>query len=617
MRSALKRSLRKRSASEILHLTLICAEGTTALTQIDGRRPGKSVANLLAAAGGVLFAFAAVAPAAMAQTNPAALVPQGSPLPRIAPVSPPNVSPPVAVPKSTPGALPNGNVEVTVRSVAVEGSTAYLPAQLAASTMGLEGQVKVAQIEQARQALLERYRRDGYLLTTVSANFDQGSGALRFVITEGRIADVKLSGDIGPAGVQVLRFLNHLKDLRPIDTASLERWLLLAQDVPGVSVRAVLRPSTEEPGALQLIASVSRTPYSGLFTADNRGAPYTGPEQVLGLLSLNSFTEYGEKTEFSLFHAFPNTQNFGQVATEVFLGGSGLKLRVYAGQGAADPSGALRAVGYHGVTQTLGIGLSYPLIRARQQTLSLGAYFDLLESNIHTGDPQVLASRDNLRVVRLGADYALQDLWLGGDRSAINSISVRLSQGLGILGASPMRDPLAGRLGERIEFTKVNFEATRTQTLLTFGTRNSVAVQGTLAGQYSPDVLPSAEKFFLGGARWNRGYYSGQVTGDSALSAALELQYNTGFATDVMGYPLDIGAQFYAFYDWGETWESQRQDANHRLYSAGGGVRLSLTKATEVDIEGVTRMTRQPQGAAANVAPLRAQALFWRVLTRF
>lgn len=570
-----------------------------------------------AALPGLALAGSLVAGPGFAQAPPATIVPQGSPIPHIAPVTPPKVGPGPVEPKTGAQPLPNGNVVVTVRSVAVDGATAYKPGSFAASVAGLVGQVKVAQIEAARAKILDRYRRDGYLLTTVSATLDQGRGTLRFVVTEGRIAEVKLSGDIGPAGVQVLRFLNHLKNLRPVSSRALERWLLLAQDVPGVALRAVLQPSTEEPGALTLVATVSRAAYSGLVTADNRGASFTGPEQGLALLSLNSFTEYGEKTEISLFHAFPNSQTFGQVANEVFLGGSGLKLRIYGGVGTADPTGALRAVGYHGLTETLGLGLSYPLLRARQQTLSLGAYFDLLESNIHSGSPSALTSRDNLRVIRLGADYALQDLWLGGDRSAVNSFSIRASQGLGILGASKNGDPFAGRPGEKTDFSKVNFEATRTQTLLTFGERNSIALQGTLAGQYSPDVLPAAEKFFLGGARWNRGYYAGQVTGDSALSAAIELQYNTGFATQVWGRALDIAAQFYVFYDWGETWESQAQDANHRLYSAGGGVRLSVTKATEFDIEGVTRMTRQPQGAAANVTPLRSTALFWRVLTRF
>ena len=45
------------------------------------------------------------------------------------------------------------------------------------------------------------------MLTTVRAT--EATGVLRFDVIEGRIADVKLEGDIGPAGTQVLRFLNH------------------------------------------------------------------------------------------------------------------------------------------------------------------------------------------------------------------------------------------------------------------------------------------------------------------------------------------------------------------------------------------------------------------------
>ena len=138
-----------------------------------------------------------------------------------------------------------------------------------------------------------------------------------------------------------------------------------------------------------------------------------------------------------------------------------------------------------------------------------------------------------------------------------------------------------------------------------------------MAGQYSGDVLPAAEKFYLGGQRFNRGYYSGQITGDTALVGSVELQYNTGFTTELFGAALEIGSQFYGFYDYGETWESQRRDANHRLNSAGGGVRLSITRFTEFDVEGVARMNRRPLGAAASATKLRSQALFWRVVTRF
>ncbi len=194
-----------------------------------------------------------------------------------------------------------------------------------------------------------------------------------------------------------------------------------------------------------------------------------------------------------------------------------------------------------------------------------------------------------------------------------------MSQGVRGLGSSSdgQEVPPPGRTGEVVDFTKVSFEASRNQTLFSPWNGATVALQGLLAGQYSGDVLPPAEKFYLGGARYNRGYYSGEVTGDTALVASAELQLNTGFTLDWFSGPIQIGTQFYTFYDWGETWERQRSDPNRRLQSAGGGVRMNVTRFTEFDVEGVARQTRQPQGANSNAAPLRADAIYWRVLTRF
>jgi hemolysin activation/secretion protein len=264
--------------------------------------------------------------------------------------------------------VPNRPVRVT--SVEVEGVTAYSQYEIAELTADLTGPaVPLPRIDAARQAIVQRYRADGYVLTTVSANLDN-SGRLRFIVTEGRIASVKLDGDIGPAGTQVLRFLNRLTEKQPIDSVTLERYLLLAQDVPGVSLRAVLEPSTDAPGALNLIAQVSRQKVSGLFTMDNRAFSQTGPIEFLGVIDANSFSEFGEKTEFSYYHTFPDSQNFGQVSEEVFLGESGLKGKVYGGYGPTVPTGSLGQQGYHGTTGVFGASLSYPVIRARQQTLN-------------------------------------------------------------------------------------------------------------------------------------------------------------------------------------------------------------------------------------------------------
>ncbi|MBV9734484.1 MAG: ShlB/FhaC/HecB family hemolysin secretion/activation protein [Acidisphaera sp.] len=548
-------------------------------------------------------------------------VPQGSPIPRILPPTPPSVG--SGLPE-LPAAPPNAQVpavSVHVSSVTVEGATAYNPQRLAGLTVGLTGPaVPLSRIEAARVAILNLYRRDGYPLTTVSAAVDAG-GHLRLTVIEGHIADVRLEGDIGPAGTQVLRFLHHLTEVRPIDTASLERWLLLAQDVPGVTLHAVLRPSADEPGALTLVAQVQRKMFDGLFTIDNRAFRLTGPEEGLLVLDANSFTEFGERTELSLYKTAADTQTFGQAAFETFVGGSGAKIRLYFGQGDSTPSDFLRSVGYQGFTTVFGVSASYPIIRSRIQTLNVAGYFDVIESEVRTASgpngAETRVSRDSLRVARIGTDYARQDLLLGDARPAINDVTVRLSQGINGLGASGNSNPLPGRPGERVDFTKLSGELVRTQTLMEPFPGWTLALKGLLAGQYSGDIVPPAEKFYLGGTEFTRGFYSGEVSGDSAYAWTLELQLNTGFNLNLFNRPILLATQFYAYYDRGEAWQNTPAEANARLSSEGIGVRLNVTSHTEFDLEGVIRNTRFPGATPGSVQALKADAVYWRVLARF
>jgi len=554
------------------------------------------------------------------------IVPQGSPIPRILPATPPNVAPAPQLPSLPPPGAEVPNRPVLVSSVAVEGVTAYPPGHFAGDIRGLTGPaVPLPRIDAARQAILQQYRADGYILTTVSASIGAG-GKLRFIVTEGHIASVKLDGDIGPAGTQVLRFLHRLTEHTPINAATLERYLLLAQDVPGISLRAVLEPSADEPGAVNLIAQVKRKAVAGLLTFDNRAFEQTGPIEGLGVLDFNSFSEFGEKTEISWYHTFPNSQNFGELSEEAFLGGSGLKLRVYAGTGLAIPTGGgnggLALLDYHGRTSVFGGTLTYPVIRSRQQTLNVYGSMDAIESEIRTNTAGGLsrASYDSLRVLRLGEDYARSDILLGAERTAVNAVSFRVSHGLHALGAESNDQNgsrLAPRTNEKTDFTKVNFEVSRTQTLFSPWQGASVALMGLIAGQWSGDILPPAEQFYLGGSRLARGYYAGQVAGDKALAGTVELQLNTGWDLSKWHLPKDLATQFYLFYDWGETWQNAVDIAPEMLNSVGGGVRTQVTSHVEVDLEALGRFNRYPNGGPPNVSALNGIGLYWRVLGRF
>jgi hemolysin activation/secretion protein len=552
---------------------------------------------------------------ALAQAPPTA-----NPIPRILPPTVPTVEPGgiSPLPSAAMSEMPNRSVNVT--GVAVEGVTAYPLAEIIAFAQGLIGPaVTLTEIDAARLAILRHYRSDGYVLTAVSAILGD-AGELRFVVTEGHIVSVRLDGDIGPAGTQVLRFLNRLTEEPVIDAATLERYLLLAQDVAGVTLHAVLEPATGEPGALTLVAQVERSPVSGLATVDNRAFDETGPIESLGVIDFNSFSPFGEKTEISYYHTFPDSQNFAQGSIEAFVGSSGLKLRVYGGAGPTVPTGKLGATGYNGMTAVFGVAGLYPVIRSRQQNLNVSAGFDGLDSDIGTALAgfQSELSYDAVRAFRLGAEYDLSDLLLGADRSAVNVLRARFSQGAPILGATTNGNaPTTARQNEQAGFSKIDFEASRTQTLFAPWDGASVAILSLLTGQWTANVLPPSEQFYLGGERFTRGYYAGEVPGDKALAATAELQLNTDTGMSVLGTPVEISNQWYLFYDWGQTWQNQATDFATAIGSAGGGVRSKLTRNVEVDFEVLARFNRYPTGSGSNVSPLRGSVFYWRVLTRF
>jgi len=585
------------------------------------------------------LSFAALQPARAQQAPPfnsLPPVPQGNPIEHVEPPSLPTVGPGLAAP-SGPEELELPNVPpIEVRQVELLGAHLF-GAELAPGLQKLIGPAtSLDALNEARQNILLYYRNHGYPLVAVSLRIDRAGGHVAFVVTEGRIVDVKLegepgkAGDVGPAGEMVLKILRNLTKPEVIDTATLERYLLLAQDVPGITISTILNPSTTDPGALTLIAQVGRAgvaipgaPFgsmSGQFSADNRAFQLTGPIEFLGILDINGLTSYGDKTEFSYFHTFPNSQNFGQVSTEFWLNSDGLKLKVYGGAGANYPTGELAIAKYAGWTDIFGTQLSYPLLRSRQHSLSIYASFDALESTIDTGSPPSQSSADEVRTLRVGEDYTLWDNLLGGlfstNLPATDVLQTRVSRGLGILGAfnGVATPPSTAREDEQHNFTAIKFEASRTQTLFVPWDGASVALMTLATGQWTQSVLPPSEQFYLGGSRFTRGYYVGQVPGDKALAATAELQFNTLVNLSWAGLRNEIQSQFYLFYDWGEAWQNTTTEVGARLASTGGGVRMQITKNLEVDFEALDRLSTKPPPETSDINGI---GLYWRLVGRF
>jgi hypothetical protein len=142
---------------------------------------------------------------------------------------------------------------------------------------------------------------------------------------------------------------------------------------------------------------------------------------------------------------------------------------------------------------------------------------------------------------------------------------------------------LSAPSGENVGFTKLNADISRTQTLFEPWAGASVSLLALLTGQYSNDVVPQVEQFYLGGLRLNPGYYSGEVTGDSALAAYGELRLDDSWEAALIGRSFDIGAQFFGFWSWGETWNnwrSSRTAVSHRRWRGATEPRRAIPSST-------------------------------------
>jgi hemolysin activation/secretion protein len=564
-------------------------------------------------------AFFAAVPA-FAQVAPP---PPSRSIEEIAPREPPRLGPSAAPPAPEPQRGPGEGRQVMVTRVVVQGNTALSEADLRPVVAPLEGQtITLARVEQARLAIVTAYRNAGYAFVTVAAALSPDGpdrSELRLAVTEGYVAEARLEGDIGPAGTQVLRFLNAATEERPVRVQTVERALLLASDVPGVTVRGLLQPVQGEPGALRLVAQVSRRVVSGFATADNRAYRLTGPWQGLLVVGANSFTSLGERTEVALFGSERETQYFGQGSFEAFLGASGLRLRLYAGTGRTQPGGVLAQVGYTADTQVGGVSLTYPVVRSRPLNLYAVGQFDIFNGLVEneTFGRTTRTSRDAVRAFRGGFDTQFADSLFGLVPLATNIGSFRISQGSTIFGGTgnEARDPT--RQTSIFDFLKATGEFQRTQPLFSPFDDAMVNFQFLLAGQWSDDVLPASERYFLGGNRLARGYYAGQAAGDRAYGYALELQLDTAWDVPLTPFPGSGRAtsQFYAFYDYGRAEQNLETDRNFKALSYGGGVRTVLSETVSLDLEFVRRLTRRIDGD--NADPLRANAVYVRTLVRF
>lgn len=427
-------------------------------------------------------------------------------------------------------------------------------------------------------SITARYRNAGYILSRAVVPPQRIKGGNATInIVEGFVDQVVIEGD--NADSSLLRaYGDKIKNAKPLNTETLERYLLLIQDLPGMTARAVLRPSPTVSGASDVVISVSDKKVDGSLAFDNRGTRYIGPYQ--GALTVNANNMFGiyDRTQFrGSLTANPSELQFFQVSHDEQIGTEGTKGTISAAHTQTQPNFRLKPFDIEGNDTLLSASVLHPFVRSRQTNLFGNASFDIRNTSSSTFN--VPLYDDRLKVGRIGGSYDFVDRF-----TAVNRIDAQLSKGFGWDDNSGSN--LRSRSNGRTSFWKFNAQANRLQTI-----SGPFGVYVSSTGQLASNALLSAEQFGLGGAQFLSAYDPSEVTGDSGVAGRMELQYSKSGE-----YQYLTAYQLYGFYDIGKVWTRNPAAGlkdSVSLASAGAGVRFNIMAPISGSFEVSTPLTKK------------------------
>lgn len=492
------------------------------------------------------------------------------------------------VPRAQPGgpaiSLPSteapagaAETKLTIARIKIVGATVYSDEQLAPLYANLIGpRVSLQAVYDLAKQITARYGADGYVLSRAIVPpqaLDPKGATIRIQVVEGWVDRVEWPRE------KLARYRDFFSDYsakiqaqRPVNISTLERYLLLANDLPGLKFTTTLRASKTVPGASTLVVEVVEKPLDVLARADNRGTRSRGPYQYLLTPTINNVLGNHEALTLAYAGVVPFKQlQFLAPSYRQVLNSEGLTAFVNGVYSWGRPGTfVLETLDFETRSTLVEAGLSSPLIRSRERNLTLTGLAFMSESySFVFGGP---FNVDRLRGLRLRAEADAADRFGG-----INQFIGTFSQGLEGLGSSGNGNPLASRTAGRVDFTKFEGYVSRLQPL---PGRFSALVAAY--GQYAATSLLAPEQCGYGGRVFGRGYDPSDLLGDHCWEASAELRY------DLPTAPIPVpSAQLYGFLDKGTVYTispAVGTASSVTAASVGSGVRLGWGNQVNVDL---------------------------------
>jgi hemolysin activation/secretion protein len=406
---------------------------------------------------------------------------------------------------------------VKVTGFHFKGNTVYSEAQLQPLLAQYQGKdLSLDDLNEATDAIKSYYREHGYFLAQAILPPQQiKDGIVEIQVVEGQIGKTNIKmNDNARLKESVAR--GYIDAMLPsgayITETSIEKPLLLLNDLPGVTIRSTIKPGAETGQAdLDVTVGDEGKRFGGSAQLDNWGNKNSGQTRLTATAEARNLTGLGDLLSIRGLYADTKGTTLGQLSYTLPIGPYGTKVSASYSDLTYKLGGSFADLHADGDAKVSSLLVIQPFKRSRNNNL-----FGLLGyDNKKTSDRQFDGTSDDRRTLNnvwLGLTGDFRDDLAGG---ALNTYNVSLTSGDVNITTADTLDAYKTEGG----FSKLNAAFQRLQHVA-----DNTALLMSVSGQVANKNLASVEQMSLGGPRGVRSQPVGEGSGDDALLATLELR---------------------------------------------------------------------------------------------
>ena len=435
-----------------------------------------------------------------------------------------------------------------------EGNTVYTNTFL---TNLIARQVPVVKeltdIQNAAQAVANRYQEDGVLARVDLLPQDLTEGIVTITITEGKFSGARLetanSAKLPPK--LLTRIVEKAQPVgAPVRLSNMDRATMLLNEVPGVQANVRLSTGQAEGQTEALVQVQDKNPWDGQLTVDNAGSVSSGINRFSS--QFNRYGLLGRADVGNMQYMHSQGLDYLRLGYNEPWGYSGARWGLNTEFTHYTVISGYDALDLHGPSNSVSLYVSQPWVRRRDFSS------DWVMTAEHKNFKNISTfSTTQYKLDNLSSTVSMtsqDNLWRGGE----NNASLQLQRGFVDYDTTPSDNTEGAFTKWRLYMSRKNKINDKQMLLLSY------------QRQWANRNLDSSEKFGIGGASSVRAYPGGETSGSEASVFTTEWQHDLEWNKQAF--------KFSAFYDRGDVTKYKYDTPTNNSYSLDGvGIWLGIS----------------------------------------